>query len=138
MKTAKKLTLTDAQRSELEKEYRFGSSHRFRMRCKAILMKADGSKVEEIAKFVECNKLSVYRWIRKYNEQGIDGLREKGGRGPKPLMDLTDTEAVRAAVEKYRTSIKTAKAEWQKMSGKKVSEVTFKRFLGLLVHDISA
>lgn len=137
MRNAKKLTLSEAQRLELEKELRFGSSHRFRMRCKAVLMKAEGIKTEDIAKFVGYGKLAVYSWFRQYKINGIDGLREKGGRGPKPLMNSDDLESVKTAIEKSRTSIKTAKAEWQKMSGKKVSDITFKRFLGLLVQDIN-
>lgn len=137
MRKAKKLILNDTQIQELEKALRFGSSHRFRMRCKAILMKAEGYKTEEIANFVGYGKLAVYNWFRQYKASGINGLREKGGRGPKPLMNSSDTETVKAAIKKYRNSIKTAKAEWQKETGKTVSDMTFKRFLGLLVQDIN-
>jgi hypothetical protein len=38
----KKLGLTEVQRVELEHGFRNGTSHCFRMRCRAVLLKADG------------------------------------------------------------------------------------------------
>ncbi|MBD5355707.1 MAG: hypothetical protein HDR88_01710 [Bacteroides sp.] len=38
----KKLNLTAEQRTELEKGLKFGSCHRYRMRCQGVLLKADG------------------------------------------------------------------------------------------------
>ena len=94
MEYTKKIILSPEERSALEKAYRFGSCHRFRMRCKAVLMKADN-------------------------------------------VNLSDTAAVKEAVKKHRLSIRTAKAEWEKSSGKHVSDITFRRFLDLLAQDIS-
>ena len=94
-------------------------------------------KVSTISEFVGYGKLAVYDWLRRYRRDGLDGLREKGRRGVRPLMDLSDTTAVKEAVRKYRLSIRTAKAEWEKSSGKQVSDITFRRFLDLLAQDIS-
>lgn len=137
MGKTKDIILSAEERSALEKAYRFGSCHRFRMRCKAVLMKADKKRVSEISEFVGYGPLAVYDWFKRYREGGLDGLLEKGGRGPQPLMDMSDTEAVKEAVRKHRTSIKTAKAEWEQSSGKAVSDMTFRRFLDLLTQDIS-
>lgn len=137
MEYTKKIILSPEERSALEKAYRFGSCHRFRMRCKAVLMKADNVNISTISEFVGYGKLAVYDWLRRYRKEGLDGLREKGGRGVKPLMDLSDTAAVKEAVKKHRLSIRTAKAEWEKSSGKHVSDITFRRFLDLLAQDIS-
>ncbi|WP_290090450.1 helix-turn-helix domain-containing protein, partial [uncultured Duncaniella sp.] len=89
MEQKKKIILSSEERTALEKAYRFGSCHRFRMRCKAVLMKADNVKVSTISEFVGYGKLAVYDWLRRYRRDGLDGLREKGGRGVKPLMDLS-------------------------------------------------
>ena len=67
----------------------------------------------------------------------MEGLREKGIRGPKPLMTVADTQSVREAVTNHRESIKTAKSEWQKESKREVSDATFRRFLDLLAQDIN-
>ena len=137
MGKTKKIILSQKARAELDKAYRFGSSHRFRMRCKAVMMKADNAKMAEICNVVGYGKLAVYDWFKRYEKDGLEGLREKGGRGQKPLMSRTDTPAVKEAVRKHRQSIRTAKAEWESSSGKHVSESTFRRFLEVLAQDIS-
>lgn len=133
----KNIILSQEARAALDKAYRFGSSHRFRMRCKAVMMKADKATMSEICNTVGYGKLAVYDWFKRYEKDGLEGLREKGGRGQKPLMSRTDTPAVREAVQKHRQSIKTAKIEWESASGRHVSESTFRRFLEVLAQDIS-
>ena len=137
MGKTKKINLTTSQREELERGLKFGSCHRYRMRCQGVLLKADGMKGEEIAAIVGYGKIAVYNWVRRYEKDGMEGLREKGIRGPKPLMTAADTQSVREAVTNHRESIKTAKSEWQKESKREVSDATFRRFLDLLAQDIN-
>ena len=59
------------------------------------------------------------------------------GQGRKPIMDCSDEELVRKAIEEDRQSVSKAREAWEKASGKKASDITFKRFLGALVQDIS-
>jgi hypothetical protein len=42
MGKTKKPELTEVQRGQLENGFRNGASHCFRMRCRAVLIKADG------------------------------------------------------------------------------------------------
>lgn len=137
MGKTKTIILSQEARAELDKAYRFGSCHRFRMRCKAVMMKAENAKMSEICNVVGYGKLAVYDWFKRYEKDGLKGLREKGGRGQKPLMSSADTPAVKEAVQKHRQSIKTAKDEWESSSGKHVSDSTFRRFLEVLAQDIS-
>lgn len=137
MGKTKNIILSQEARAALDKAYRFGSCHRFRMRCKAVMMKADNAKMPEICKVVGYGRLAVYDWFKRYEKEGLDGLREKGGRGQKPLMSRTDTPAVKEAVRKCRQSIKRAKAEWESSSSRHVSQSTFRRFLEVLAQDIS-
>ena len=46
-------------------------------------------------------------------------------------------ESVRKAIEEDRQSVSKAREAWEKASGKKASDITFKRFLEALVQDIS-
>lgn len=137
MGKTKEIILSEEQKSALDKAYRFGSCHRYRMRCKAVLMKAENKSMKEIQEFVGYGRLAIYRWFKQYQSEGLDGLREKGGRGAKPLMSSADTEAVKEAVRKHRLSIKTAKAKWEEDSKRNVSDTTFRRFLELLAQDIN-
>ena len=50
-------------------------------------------KRENIAAIVwDTEKIAVYNWVRRYEKDGMKGLREKGIRGPKPLMTASDTQ----------------------------------------------
>ena len=51
-------------------------------------------------------------------------------------MDCSDEEAVRKAIEEDRQSVSKAREAWEKASGKKARDITFKCFLGALVKDI--
>lgn len=53
------------------------------------------------------------------------------------LMDCSDEEAVRKAIEEDRQSVSKAREAWQNATGKEASDITFKRFLETLVQDIS-
>ena len=52
-------------------------------------------------------------------------------------MDCSDEEAVRKAIEEDRQSVSKAREAWQNATGKEACEITFKRFLEILVQDIS-
>ena len=79
---------------------------------------------------------AVLFWLRRFETEGIMGLETRPGRGRKPIMDSSDEDAVRRAIEEDRQSVSKAKA-WELSSGKEASESTFKRFLSALAQDIS-
>ena len=133
----KVLELTEAQRLELESGFRLGEKHCFRMRCRAVLLKADGLSAAKAGAQTEMSFVSVNAWVKRYKEEGIDGLRTRPGRGRKPIMDSSDEEAVRRAIEQDRQCVSKAKTAWEQATGKETSEMTFKRFLSALAQDIS-
>jgi len=137
MRSALRLELSEAQRSELERGYRFGEKHCFRMRCLAVLLKADGMSAAKVGERTEMEQHTVNNWLKRYREEGIKGLNTRPGRGRKPIMDCSDEEAVRQAIEQDRQSVNKAREAWQQASGKEASESTFKRFLAALAQDIS-
>lgn len=134
---ATRIELSEAQRAELEKGYRKGNRHCFRMRCLAVLLKSEGLPSAKVGERVEMNEHTVNSWLKRYREEGIKGLETHPGRGRKPIMDCTDEEAVRKAIEQDRQSVDKAREAWQQASGKEASESTFKRFLSALAQDIS-
>lgn len=64
-------------------------------------------------------------------------METRPGQGRKPIMDCSDEEAVRMAIEEDRQSVSKAREAWQNATGKETSDITFKRFLETLVQDIS-
>jgi transposase len=124
------LTLTDQQRTALEKGARYGPSHAFRTRCQIILRKADRLPSAQVAAQLGCCMIAVNGWVKRYQQQGIAGLNTKHGRGRKPILnDQADLERVRTAVRNSRQKISRAKAELTVSLGKEFSTNTLKRLL---------
>ena len=81
--------------------------------------------------------VSVNAWVKRFLSECIGGLQTRSGRGLKPIMDCSDEQAVRLAIEQDRQSVSKAKQAWQQATGKQASDITFKRFLSALAQDIS-
>ena len=137
MKDTTRLELSEAQHEELEKGYRNGTSHCYRMRCLAVLLRAGGMTLDAVGGRTEMGVKAVSRWVARYKAEGVKGLETRPGRGRKPIMDSSDEEAVRRAIEQDRQSVNRAREAWQRACGKEASESTFKRFLSALAQDIS-
>jgi transposase len=134
----KTVELTGAQRAALEKGYRIGSSHAFRARCQMILLKSEQRTAAEIAGLLGGCEVVVNNWLKRYESEGIDGLRTRPGRGRKPVLDAErDLPRVKAAVAANRQRISLAKAELEAELGKTFSTKTLQRYLKNMVLAIS-
>ena len=134
----KTVELTEAQRSELEKGYRTGSSHAVRVRCQMILLKSERRPAKEIADLLGCCEVVVNNWLKRYEVEGIEGLLTKPGRGRKPILDAEkDLPSVKAAVAANRQRISLAKAELETELGKAFSQKTLERYIKNMVLAIN-
>lgn len=130
MSNLKIIELTPAQRVELEKGYRNGESHAFRVRCRIVLLKSEARPSVDVGRIAGCCEMTVNNWLVRYQEEGLAGLRTKPGRGRKPILNAqTDLEQVRNAVRGNRQRIRLAKADLEEELGKNFSDVTLVRFL---------
>ena len=130
------VNLTKKQRVELEYIVHFDPRPFMQKRSQIILFKAQGMPSKEVAERLSCSEPKVNRWVRRYLEHGVDGLRNKPGQGAKPIMDVSDEEAVRLAIEKDRLSVMKAKERWQQATGKEACRDTFRAFLSALAQDL--
>jgi transposase len=134
----KTVELSRAQRAALEKGYHTGSSHAFRIRCQMILLKSEQRTAAEIAGILGCCEVVVNNWLRRYESEGIGGLRTRPGRGRKPLLDADeDLPRVKAAVAANRQRISLAKAELEAEPGKRFSTKTLERYIKNMVLAIN-
>lgn len=106
------------------------------MRCRAILLKSNGLTSKDVGIQTEMTDISVNSWLKRFECEGVTGLDTRPGRGRKPIMNSSDEDAVRRAIENDRQSVKKAKEAWQQASGKKASESIFRAFLSALARDI--
>jgi hypothetical protein len=128
----KKLPLTESDRNELTFGFRSGGNPCFRMRCRAVLLKSEGISSARAGEQTEMTAQSVNGRVRRFETEGTVGLYTRPGRGGKPIMDCSDGEAVRKAIESDRQSVRAAKEAWQVSSGKEAGDLTFRRFLSAL------
>lgn len=133
----KVLELTEGEHLALEKGFCLGEKHCFRMRCHTVLLKADGLSSAAAGVQTKMNHMSVNALIKRFKSEGINGLNTRSCRGRKHIMDCSDEEDVRRAIEQNRQSVSQARAAWDQASGKEASDSTFKRFLSALAQDIS-
>lgn len=84
-----KIELTEGQRAELQK---VRDRHRLpylRERAAAILKISEGLSGREVA-LHRLNRPhwqdTVYEWVKRYQTQGLEGLKIKAGRGRKPAF----------------------------------------------------
>jgi transposase len=134
----KTVELTKAQRTALEKGYRAGESHSFRTRCQILLLKCERRTSAEIAEIPGCCEMVVNNWLKRFEVEGIEGLRTKPGRGRKPIPDTEqDLQRVKAAVQAHRQRIGWAKAELETELGKAFSQKTLERYIKNMVAAIN-
>ena len=132
----KEIRLSPMQQSALEDGYRNGSSHAFRMRCKAVLLKAQGlSPNRRALGNAPDNGQQLGEALRGRRHQRVG---HPPGRGRKPIIGTQDEEIIRHAIEKDRSSILSAKAQWEAATGKTACEETLRRFLSALAQDLDA
>lgn len=127
---SKKIDLTQAEKTELEKGYKESKSKIFSRRCHMILLKHQGLTSQEIADIFGVTFQPVNSWCKKYLKDGIEGLKTKPGQGRNPILDRVKDEAkVKAAIKKERQRLKLAKEDLENELGKTFSLLTLKRFL---------
>lgn len=63
-------------------------------RLRIIQLSADGHKVPEISKEVDLHPINVRKWIHRFNELGIDGLRSGKSPGRPPLFTDAQREKI--------------------------------------------
>jgi transposase len=135
----KTLGLTAEQREALDQGLRQGKTHAFRKRCQLVLLKEQGRSSIEVGLIVGMCEMSVNNWLSRYEEEGIEGLLTKPGRGRKAKLDpVKDVQPVLTAVKANRQRLLTTKAEFEAEGGTKVSRDTLRRFLKVLADDTNA
>lgn len=133
------IQLTKQQKKELEQGYREGKTHFFRQLCQMVLLKSEGRSSKALAGILGKCEPSINSWLDRWQEQGIQGLKVKPGRGAKPKLDqTTDLEKVKEAVRANRQRLSIAKAVLEKELNKEFSTKTLNRFVKKMVDASNA
>jgi transposase len=136
MGKTKVIELTTEQRAALEKGYRRGISHAFRMRCQMVLLKSEQRSSLEVSNILGCCEMVVNSWLSRYEEEGIKGLETRPGRGRKPKLSTQNPlhlQTVKAKIARHPQSVKTVVAKLEEELNVAMHPDTLKRFLKKLV-----
>lgn len=119
------------KRSPLEKLADYNFIHlakttgkaRERMRFLAFAHIQEGKTYAEVAKMVKVSYKTLMAWVKRFKQEGIEGLFDKPGQGNKPHLPAEQTEAFKEAVMKLRDE-----RQGGRIRGKDIAELLEKQF----------
>src|SRR5205085_8654658 len=132
MGKTKVVELSIEQRAALEKGYRKGTSHAFRMRCQMVLLKSERRSSLEVGHILGCCEIVVNNWLSRYEAEGINGLETRPGRGRKPKLSTQNPlhlQTVKAEIARHPQSVKTVIGKLEEEFDLRMHPDTLKRFL---------
>jgi len=92
------IELTPEERGELTRRTRATTaSKRDSFRAQIILYRAAGKREIDVAQLLQTSLTTVSLWSRRFEQQGVEGLTDKPGRGRKPYLPV---ETVKQIIEK--------------------------------------
>ena len=84
-----------SHRTEPERRVRAGTtSQRDCLRARIVLLRADGMRQEDVGREVGLSTTSVNKWSQRFARHGLEGLKDRSGRGRKPSIPLEKVEQV--------------------------------------------
>lgn len=84
---------------ELRRLYGREKSAKQACRLRIIILAAEQHTAEEISRRVDLSPRQVQSWVRRYNCEGVAGLVDRKGRGPKPLLNAEEADRLRARLD---------------------------------------
>jgi len=103
--------LIEEERQELERRVNaLTTSKRDSERAEIILLRASGLGQEEVGRRLRCSSLKVSKWTARFRRDGLEGLRDKAGRGRKGSIPTDRIEQVITKVTQRPVSATKRKA----------------------------
>jgi len=84
---------------ELRRLCRREKSAKQACRLRIIILAAEQHTAEEIGRRVDLSPRQVQSWVQRYNCEGVAGLADRAGRGPKPLLNAEEADRLRARLD---------------------------------------
>jgi len=92
-------SLTEQEIINLEAGMKSEKGYQFQNRCHAILLSHKGYTPSQIKDIFNVTVYTVYTWFNRWENGGIEGLKNSSGQGRKAALNIDNSEHVRA-VEK--------------------------------------
>jgi transposase len=129
------------QIAALDKLYRTSKDGRLRQRAQIILLAAEqGMVAAKIGEIVRLNEESVRHWLKRYEAEGIEGLKDDPRPGVEPIVNDEYRAHLIATVRRRPRSMGQPFSMWTlqrladymaEQTGIRVSDETVRRYLAL-------
>jgi transposase len=129
--------LAEVEKITLQEGHKNGKTQAFRERSHCLVLSAEGYQVKELAQIFRVSEISIYSWFKRWEADGIVGLRDKQGRGRKPILRAEDLAQIKRRVQENAQRLKIARSQLKEELGREFSTKTLKRFLKSLIADTS-
>jgi transposase len=114
---------------QLKQIVKNGDSLQLRQRAKSILLSNEGTTVKELCKIFNKSTRTIYRWFDRFEEEQIENLSDKSGRGRKPALNENDIDKVKKLIDSNSIKETCIILNKEPKRVKKVSLQILKRFL---------
>jgi transposase len=94
-----RVTLSEAERAELQAAQRTSRTVRHWRRYQAVLLRGDGVPLATVAQTLGCTQASVCNWTRAWRERGAQGVAEGTHRGAERRLDAAAERTLEALLE---------------------------------------
>jgi transposase len=98
-------------------------------RIQSVKLNAQEYSISTISQILGVHYNTVYRWIGRYEAEGIDGLRDQPKSGRPGLLEEADRPSIEAWVKETPNQPKTILARIEQELDKTISRSTLKRAL---------
>ena len=124
--------VTPGEKQELERRVRASTtSGRDCLRARIVLMRSEGVRQQEVATRLGVSAPSVNKWSQRYDREGLNGLRDKPGRGTKPSIPLATVRRVIEEAGQSPLEQRGDSSSWTTLrrilEGQQLVTVTFRR-----------
>lgn len=130
------IQLSEAEKITLQEGMKNGKSHLFRARCHCLLLSAEQGEVKDLAAVFRVSLITVYGWLKRWENSGLVGLRDLPGRGRKPILKPADLLQIKMRVQQNAQQLKLAREKLKEDLKRDFSDKTLRRYLKNLVADI--
>jgi transposase len=130
------IKLEESEKITLQEGHKNGKTKAFQERCHCLILSSEGYQVKELAEIFRVSEISIYSWFKRWEKGGLVGLRDKEGRGRKPILRDQDLDQIKQTVQENAQRLKIAREKLKAELGREFSTKTLKRFLKSLIADI--
>ena len=130
------IQLTTEETITLQEGMKSGTAHLFRKRCHCLILSSEGYQVKDLAEVLGVSANTIYGWLNRWEKKGVVGLRDRAGRGRKPILSVADFAQVKLRVQENAQQLRLARVQLKEELKRDFSEKTLRRYIKNLIVGI--